>query len=100
MNALLRAVPGAICIEPLPHEDSFEALRQEHHLILKAAGEGIYGLDLEGKAKFVNPAAAAMTGHRVDELIGQSMHDIVHHSYADGSQYPRSECPIYAAFKD
>jgi PAS domain-containing protein len=81
-------------------EASFEALRQQHHLILRAAGEGIYGLDLEGRASFVNPAAAAMTGHSVDELLGQVMHDAVHHSHADGSGYPRSECPIYAAFKE
>jgi PAS domain S-box-containing protein len=103
----LRAVSSAICLDP-QHEQrgaagapaSFEALRQEHLLILKAAGEGIYGLDLEGRASFVNPAAAALTGHSVEELIGQSMHDVVHHSRPDGSHYPRSECPIYAAFKD
>ncbi len=100
MQRTLRAVPGPISIEPASSDDSFEALRQEHHLILKAAGEGIYGLDLDGKAKFVNPAAAAMTGHRVDELLGRSMHDVVHHSHADGRHYPQSECPIYAAFKD
>jgi PAS domain S-box-containing protein len=104
----LRAVPGAICLdaEPLPSRpelearDCFEALRREHHLILNAAGEGIYGLDLEGRARFVNPAAAAMTGHRVEELLGRSMHELVHHAHGDGTAYPRSECPIYAAFHD
>src|SRR5688572_15027116 len=100
-------VSGAICLDAgsevgvrAARDTAFEALRQEHHLILRAAGEGIYGLDLEGRASFVNPAAATLTGHTVDELIGKSMHDIVHHSRADGSAYPRSECPIYAAFKD
>jgi PAS domain S-box-containing protein len=104
----LRVVPGAICLDAetgdasrRTHEPvSFEALRREHHLILNAAGEGIYGLDLEGRARFVNPAAAAMTGHRVEELIGRSMHDLVHHSHPDGRRYPRGECPIYAAFSD
>jgi PAS domain S-box-containing protein len=105
-RAKLRAVSSAICLDP-HHEGtrtgvpvSLEALRQEHLLILKAAGEGIYGLDLDGRAKFVNPAAAALTGHSVEELIGQRMHDIVHHSHPDGSPYPRGDCPIYAAFKD
>jgi PAS domain S-box-containing protein len=41
-----------------------------------------------------------MTGHSVEELLGRVMHDAVHHSHADGRDYPRSECPIYAAFKD
>ncbi|HTV21506.1 MAG TPA: sigma 54-interacting transcriptional regulator [Polyangiaceae bacterium] len=69
-------------------------------LILDAAGEGIYGLDVEGRSTFVNPAAARLTGHAIDELLGQRMHDVVHHSHADGSCYPNHECPIYAAFKD
>lgn len=69
-------------------------------MILNAAGEGIYGLDLQGRAKFVNPAAAQMTGHHLDELLGRSMHELVHHSHADGRRYEREACPIYAAFTD
>jgi formate hydrogenlyase transcriptional activator len=80
--------------------DAIEALRQHNELILNAAGEGIYGIDLDGCATFVNPAAAAMTGHGIHELLGQPMHDIVHHSHSDCSAYPRQECPIYAAFRD
>jgi len=106
-RARLRPVSSAICLDASPEEGerivrlgSFDALRQQHHLILKAAGEGIYGLDLEGRASFVNPAAAALTGHSVEELIGKTMHDVVHHSRPDGSLYPRCDCPIYAAFKD
>src|SRR5688572_9527452 len=69
-------------------------------LLLDAAGEGIYGLDVDGRSTFINPAAARLTGHSVEELLGQRMHDIVHHAHADGSVYPNHECPIYAAFKD
>jgi len=67
---------------------------------LNSAGEGIYGLDLEGKGTFVNPAAAQLLGYEVKELIGQPMHPILHHSRPDGTPYPREECLIYAAFKD
>ncbi len=69
-------------------------------LILDSAGEGFYGLDLDGKTTFVNPAAAKMLGWEVRELIGRPMHNILHHSRADGTPYPREECPIYAAFRD
>jgi diguanylate cyclase (GGDEF)-like protein/PAS domain S-box-containing protein len=62
-------------------------------------GEGIFGLDLHGKATFINPAAALMTGWDIEELLGQRLHDFVHHSRPDGSPYPPEECPIYAAFK-
>ena len=69
-------------------------------LILNAAGEGIYGLDNKGNTTFVNPAAAKMIGWEPEDLIGKSQHKILHHSRADGSDYPNTECPIYAAFKD
>jgi PAS domain S-box-containing protein len=77
-----------------------ELWRTHGQLLLDAAGEGIYGLDVEGRSTFINPAAARMTGHSIDELLGQSMHDVVHHSHADGSEYHNRDCPIYAAFKD
>ncbi|MEO0763292.1 MAG: PAS domain S-box protein, partial [Pseudomonadota bacterium] len=68
-------------------------------LILTSAGDGIYGVDSEGLTTFVNPAAEAMLGWRADELIGRSMHDLIHHHHADGSVYPVAECPIYNAFR-
>lgn len=75
-------------------------LELQNELILKAAGEGIYGLDGEGRTTFVNPAAARMLGWDDEELIGQSMHTLLHHSRPDGSEYAAVECPIYAALKD
>ena len=74
--------------------------RRQNDLILHAAGEGIYGLDKDGRATFVNPAVTQMLGWTSEEIIGHDMHDILHHSKADGSPYPQEECPIYAAFKD
>ena len=41
-----------------------------------------------------------MLGWDSQALIGQPMHSLLHHAYPDGSNYPREECPIYAAFKD
>ncbi|MFC2005985.1 PAS domain-containing protein [Chloroflexota bacterium] len=43
-------------------EDVTEQLGRRSELILEAAGEGIYGLDTQGKTTFVNPAAAADMG--------------------------------------
>ncbi|MCW9033121.1 MAG: PAS domain S-box protein [Rhodospirillales bacterium] len=69
-------------------------------IILESAAEGIYGLDEKGKVTFINPAACKMLGYEADELIGKSMHEIIHHSYPDGSEYPKDKCTMYAAFKD
>ena len=48
-----------------------QKLQKRNESILNSAGEGIYGLDLQGRTTFVNPAAAKMTGWRVDEMIGK-----------------------------
>src|SRR5438093_2216764 len=42
-------------------------LQSRYELILNSAGEGICGLDLEGKATFVNPAASKITGWAIGE---------------------------------
>ena len=76
------------------------ALRRQYQLILNSVGEGVYGLDLEGYVTFVNPAAAAMIDWDIEELIGQSMHRVLHHSHLDGTRYHREACPIYAALHD
>ncbi|WP_319381183.1 sigma 54-interacting transcriptional regulator [Thiomicrorhabdus sp.] len=81
-------------------ESVFREFERENQLILKAVGEGIYGVDIEGNATFVNPAAEKMLGWRASELIGRNMHALIHHSHSDGTPYNCENCHIYAAFKD
>ncbi len=78
----------------------FQDIERENQLILRAAGDGIYGVNAEGKTTFVNPAAERMLGWAAEELVGKAIHPIVHHSHHDGSHYPDEDCPIYAAFRD
>ncbi|MDH3673241.1 MAG: PAS domain S-box protein, partial [Gammaproteobacteria bacterium] len=77
-----------------------ELLNRQNELLLNSAGEGIYGLDMEGQTTFVNPAAARMIGWEPEELIGKPAHDILHHTKPDGSPYPRQECPIGSVLQD
>ncbi|MFQ3615050.1 MAG: ATP-binding protein [Cyanobacteriota bacterium] len=87
-------------LAPSQTDATLSQLRQQNELILNSAGEGIYGLDANGMVTFANPAAARMIGWSTAELIGRSMHDLLHHSHPDHTPYPRIECPIYAAFRD
>ena len=81
-------------------EAAVTQLQRQNEQILNAAGEGIFGLDLNGTHTFVNPAAAAMLGFAPDELLGRRSHPTWHHTKPDGSPYPAEECPIYQAYKD
>lgn len=68
-------------------------------LLLASTGEGIYGVDLEGRCVFINPAGAEMIGYAPEALIGLNMHEVTHHTRADGSAYPEQDCPIFNAFR-
>ncbi len=80
--------------------DELRRLQTRHQLILDSAGEGVYGLDTDGNTTFANAAATRILGWHGEDVIGQTLHDIHHHSHEDGSPYPREECPIYKAIHD
>jgi PAS domain S-box-containing protein len=73
--------------------------QQQLGLLLESTGEGIFGVDLEGHCMFINRAAAQMLGYEAAEVWGRNMHELTHHSHADGSHYPDTDCPIFNAFR-
>ena len=86
--------------ERIQAETEMRQIKRRMELILESAGEGIFGLDIDGRVTFVNRAAARMLGWDPDNLVGLSHHTLIHHSRADGSPYPVDECPIHQAYKD
>ncbi|MFN8637585.1 MAG: PAS domain S-box protein [Chloroflexota bacterium] len=80
-------------------EEEIERERREKAALLESTSEGIYGVDRAGRCTFVNRAVADMLGYAPDELIGANMHDLIHHSYVDGTPYPTADCPISQAFQ-
>jgi PAS domain S-box-containing protein len=75
-------------------EEELQLVRRQRELILAAVGDGIYGMDLEGKLGFINPTAAKMLGYTVEELKGKDIHELIHHSHADGTPHSKANCPI------
>ena len=71
---------------------------ERNRLLLESAGEGIFGIDLKGSVSFINPAALKMLGYLEEEIKGKNAHDLLHHSYADGSKYPIEKCPTYHSY--
>ncbi len=68
---------------------------ERSRLLLESAQEGIFGLGEDGLVNFINPAGLAMLGFEADELIGQKIHQMIHHTRSDGSPYPIEECPMH-----
>lgn len=68
--------------------------QQQWQALLDSAGEGIWGLSLEGTCTFVNRMAVRLLGYTSEEMVGCDMHALVHHHHADGTVFPRQECRI------
>jgi PAS domain S-box-containing protein len=98
MGAVATCAPLSGVVERQRREA--EQARKRLELLLESTGEGVYGIDTKGECIFVNGSAAAMLGHRREDLIGQQMHDTIHHTDAGGQPYPVEECPIYRAFRE
>ncbi len=81
-------------------EEALHWLSRQVRLILNSAGEGIFGLDLDGSISFVNPAAARTLGYAENELVGQPHHELFHQCREDGSELPADECAIHATLRD
>jgi PAS domain S-box-containing protein len=65
-------------------------------LLLDSTAEAIYGIDLEHRCTFCNPACLRILGYdRIDQVLGKNMHDLLHHSCADGTLFPVGECRVH-----
>ncbi|MDF9773155.1 sigma 54-interacting transcriptional regulator [Pseudomonas baetica] len=78
----------------------FQETERDNQLLLSSVGDGIYSINSDGLATFVNPAGARMLGWEPQDMIGKNIHRIHHHTHADGSHYPVEDCPIYKAVHD
>ena len=76
--------------------------KDEHiRLLLDFTAEGIYGVDMHGNCTFCNPSCLRMLGYeREDQLMGANMHELIHHTRADGTPYPEHECKAYSAHRE
>lgn len=69
-------------------------------LLLDSTAEPIYGLDPHGNCTFCNRAFLRTLGYLdASDLLGKNMHRTIHHSRADGSNYPETECRVFEAFR-
>ena len=80
------------------------ALRESEtrvRLLFESVAEGIFGVDLEGKCIFINPACLQLLGYKhASELLDKNIHALIHHTREDGSPCTEQECRVYRAFRE
>lgn len=74
-----------------------DALRQAHaykQKLIAALGEGLYGVDTQGRLLFLNPAGEQMLGWAEGELLGCNAHEAFHNQHCDGMPLAQADCPL------
>lgn len=71
-----------------------QKMASRRKLLLESTGEGIYGVDMKGCCTFINNTGAEILGYSIEEMIGQKIHALIHHSYSTGRPYDLAECKL------
>jgi PAS domain S-box-containing protein len=99
----LSVTNAGLAAEIAEREQAQNALRESGELVmllLEGAPEAIYGIDTVGDTTFCNAACLRMLGYETaSELLGKNLHVLAHHTRADGTAYPITECSIYQTLR-
>jgi PAS domain S-box-containing protein len=74
-----------------------ERLDRHVQLLLQSTTQGIFGMDTKGLCTFVNRSASESLGYADGQLVGVSMHDLVHPTHEGGAWAATGTCPIQTA---
>ncbi|MDP1872415.1 MAG: PAS domain S-box protein [Gallionella sp.] len=81
-------------------ETILQATNLKMNSLLSSMAEGAYGIDTNGNCTFVNPSFLRILGYEhAKEVIGVHIHELIHHSYSDGTLYPAAQCKMYMAYQ-
>ncbi|MEW6599603.1 MAG: MASE3 domain-containing protein [Nitrospirota bacterium] len=80
--------------------EELKGKEEQVSLLLNSTAEAIYGLDVRKHCTFCNPACIAMLGYdRPEDLLGRNMHELIHHTRADGQTHDIEDCKIYSVLQ-
>ncbi len=88
---------GIDVTEKTDAENRLHAVMRQRESILESVGDGIYGIDMQGRIVFVNQVGARLMGYTQDEMEGKDLLALLGHARADGSPYKIEDSPIYGA---
>ena len=63
--------------------------------IVQSIGDGIYTLDMNHKATFINNEALKMLEFTSNELVGKNIHDFIHYKDIDNNQITSKICRVH-----
>ncbi len=84
--------------EQQAYEEQLKEINQYIKLLLDSTVEAMYSVDMENRCTMVNASCLKMLGYEDEsELLGKSIHQIIHHSYPDGTSFKEGESQLIKA---
>jgi PAS domain S-box-containing protein len=74
--------------------------RREMEAVLEATGDGVLGIDLEGRCATLNAMGSRLLGYTEVEAVGRNVHDLIHGRAPEGKGHFRDSCPVLEALRD
>ncbi len=68
--------------------------------LLNTLSDGVYAADMQGRLTFLNKAGETVLGWSEQELMGQPVHQHIHHTHPDGTDFPVETCPLLQVITD
>lgn len=81
-------------------QEALKQLQFQNQMMLNWVNGALLNVDREGNILTINEVALNDIGWSKTDVVGKSMHEIMHHSQEDGSEYPWEFSPIFAAIED
>jgi PAS domain S-box-containing protein len=93
--SLTGLILGTLISERDRTEKQLSQEEERMRLLLESVGEAVYGIDSNGDCTFCNAAFLRRIGYPTSQaLLGRNIHEVTHHTRADGSPYPWTECAL------
>lgn len=95
INVNLKKEYEKLMLDLKKHGQVLKKTYEKLHLLFDSMSEGVYEVDTNGNCTFVNNAFLKILGYQdAEELIGKNIHELIHHSHADSTPYPKHECQM------
>jgi PAS domain S-box-containing protein len=80
--------------------ETLKQVNYQNSMMLNWVNGAVISVDRDGRVIQANKAALSSLGWTDEEFIGRHLHETIHHSQEDGSEYPYDFCPEFAAIED
>ncbi len=81
-------------------KQTLKQVSYQNEMMLRWVNGAVVTVDRGGHVLSANDVALQTLGWSSEEFLGCQMHETIHHSQDDGSEYPWDFCPIFAAIED